>query len=129
MDACNGEGSFPATVHDGWEFREDVPGKPGWIAMPGREATITFTIETPYNATLRIGFLHTYTNVGTATCWLDRSNARGNASIVTKETLDGRIAAKVSVPSDHIFKYPVPPGTTQVTCRTDGNKFKIVTLR
>jgi len=118
------DGVFPALNPGSWVFEEDVPGKPGWIAT-GVVSDIVFDlplIETDDTFAVRLTFLQTYENIGTATCWL-------NDGFDGLEALSGRIEAHVSVPIDHVFTGKLSHGSNKLTCRSDGRKFKITGLR
>jgi hypothetical protein len=127
FDAAHGVGNFVASTSNGWEFKEDVPEKPGWIATSAGISEISFDL--PLNVTsgdrrfdVRLTFLQTYENIGNATC-------RFADLVGTAETLVGHIDAHVSVPLDHVFKTKLPPGRHTLVCRSDGRKFKITRLR
>mmetsp|Transcript_54845 Transcript_54845/g.177476 ORF Transcript_54845/g.177476 Transcript_54845/m.177476 type:complete len:151 (+) Transcript_54845:1022-1474(+) len=116
----SGESSFPAVVEDSsWVWAEDKKGRPGWIAVPGTAGRIRFRV----NATMGwavLGYLETYTSVGACSCWLgDGPEKRINA----------RISERVSVLSLAVLRTGSASGMMNVTCKADGNKFKIVSLQ
>lgn len=124
FNAVVGVRAFPAWKPGSWVFEEGVPGKPGWIAT-GVVSDIVFDlplIETDQTSEVRLTFLQTYENIGTAICWF-------NDDFDGKEALSGRIEARVSVPIDHVFTKRLSHGNNKLTCRSDERKFKITGLR
>lgn len=120
--AGTGPDSFPAIVEDAsWSYAEDVPNKPGWISRVNSTGRIIFTLQTDIGK-VAIEYLQTYTDVGTAVCWLGMG---------AMYTLDARIDQRVSVSTVGIISSDVKEGlqTQNLTCRTDGQKFKILSVK
>lgn len=115
-----------STTERVWYFGEDRPGKPGWLAREGRAGTVTFNVTTaagPYAAVL-LEYLTSYENMGRATCWLDGDNDRG-------VSLNALRAARVSLTDTGVVAFieGSKPGLHKLHCKSDGRKFKIVSLR
>jgi len=115
-----GEQSFPAFVEDSsWVWAEDKKGRPGWIALPGQRGRIRFQVNASLGWAV-IGFLETYAKVGVATCQLGDG---------LEKHINARISTKVSVMSMATLRTGHSTGMLNVTCQTDGNKFKITSLQ
>ncbi len=107
---------FPAFVENSsWVWAEDRRGKPGWIALPGSRGRVRFEVNAKLGWAL-IGYLQTYTDVGIASCTL------GDGSV---QEVDARITNTVSVIGTFVLRANQARGRMNVTCWTDGRKFKI----
>ncbi|CAE8628492.1 unnamed protein product [Polarella glacialis] len=118
---------FPAAVGDSstWAFGEDVPGKPGWIAnlhgAANQDQDIVFDVILGFGR-VRIDFLSSYENVGSATCWLE-----GQDSVKTRVRINGLWKQKVSIASSvWMMTNSSAPELHHLKCRADGKKFKIL---
>lgn len=110
---------FPEpVVNRGWVFKEEK-GKYGWIALPGEPKEIAFTVKTHIGRVI-LEFLMTYEDIGNATC----SVGGGRAVVVS-----GAHMERVSVSGFATLISEPRAGVHSMTCRTDGNKFKIISLR
>jgi len=129
--------NFPAAKNDAWQFYDDranegwFEGMPkyGWIAK-GKKGTIEFNVETSdkEHSSVIMEYLTSYDSpkqaMGKATCWFDDDK---DSSL----TVDSKVEQKMSLTD--VVVIPVPKGTNagshRLKCQSDGNKFKIVSLR
>jgi len=123
--ACNtsvvrvGPAAFPAFVQGrGWVYAEDRAEKPGWIAREGRQGQISFEVSTRLGKVV-VEYLRSYTDVGTAVCWVGAG---------PKRSLEARIGQHVSISTGGVLQAVPVEGLQNVTCITDGKKFKILSV-
>lgn len=117
---------FPSTSNEGWNYTEDSSGKPGWIAAEGAPHDIVFAMNTSgsdHSAVL-MEYLFTYEHVGSIQCWLDADDKHN-------WTVNALVQAHVSLSDVLVMELPTSTshGTHEFHCRTDGRKFKILSLR
>ncbi|CAE8705716.1 unnamed protein product [Polarella glacialis] len=125
--SLTGLSRFPARVgnNSAWAFGEDVARKPGWIANLNGTASwldqdIIFDVKLGLGM-VRIDYLSTYRNVGSATCWL-----QGQES-VSSVRMNGLWTKPVSLASSAwVRSNSSAQGLHHLQCRADGNKFKIL---
>jgi len=123
--ALDGQKSFPVKSAGDWSFKEDVPGKPGWIASEGSKKEIVFTALPIKFGGLTIQYLQTYENAGAITCKLEQA---GTAREVKSMTLSGLWEECVSLESTSQF-FDIPAGHYDLRCQSDGGKFKLTGLQ
>ncbi|CAE8700589.1 unnamed protein product [Polarella glacialis] len=118
---------FPARVgnNSAWAFGEDVARKPGWIANLNGTASwldqdIIFDVQLGFGM-VRIDYLSTYRNVGSATCWLQGQESVSGVRMNGLWTKHVSLASSAWVRSNSSTK-----GLHHLQCRADGNKFKIL---
>jgi hypothetical protein len=105
--------TFEPLGNAGWELREDVPGKPGWVyetenlTVSGR-GTIWFKVHFSLLPQLEVTFLRTYENIGQAFMFIGPETMTGASlhQAFRNFTLDGNHQTKVSVPFMQVFKHP-----------------------
>lgn len=126
LDAMDGEARFvPADRNASvWQFFEDHPNKPGWIATgEGVSGDISFGINTRQGY-IQMGVLGTYEHIGDVVCWLDSVDPhRGNSC-----RMSGLVAERVSTPQFMSMR-ATSGGHHLLRCRSDGRKFKILSLK
>lgn len=102
-----------------WVYAEDVKGKPGWISLPGMTGAIAFEVSTRIGDVI-VEYLTTYVGTGTAFCQLGDGH---------ELVLDARIVQKVSVSAFSRLHAEPSNGVYNLTCRSDGRKFKLLSIR
>jgi len=117
-----GKNAFPVQSAGDWVFKEDVPGKPGWIAPDSGPSQIVFTGLPIKRGALQVEYLRTYEHVGILECVLEKDNAQ-----VKSFTLDGRWEECASLSTSSMVDN-IPEGIYDLKCQTDGNKFKLTGL-
>jgi len=107
-----------------WNFYEDVPEKPGWIAnSSGAPADIAFDIGIA-QGWIQLEILKTYENIGSVVCWLDaQAPSPGNACRV-----DGLWESRTSIQSFVYLRAVAPAGRHTLSCRSNGKKFKLMSI-
>jgi len=115
--AAHGKEAFAPVSSTAWHFKEDVPGKPGWIAIGAAE--IQFAIAT-HTGWLQLEFLGTYKDIGSATVWIDASEPKYYCQV------DGLWNDASSQSRFSLMK--VAPGDHVVHLRSKGPKFKLLGL-
>jgi len=121
--ADDGESKFTPVSHtSGWHFGEDHAGKPGWLAEAnGDQHEIVFDIL--ISKAVHIEYLRSYDNIGSATC-----NLEGSTEPLKLEGLWDTCASL----SDHsvmeLAKPTKKPATKRLRCKSDGGKFKILSI-
>lgn len=146
-DANEGKLKFPAVKSGcGWNFREDVKGKPGWIVetkagaavVKGcdfgnkRNVKISFKMQTGKSGLITGSYLVSYDKrMGRAKVWI-------NDNIKEATVLDSRIESKVSIPRGFTLKVPAALRNQAVTVTfmlmlspnepSSPSKFKVLTL-
>jgi len=100
----------------GWRWYEDTPGKLGWIAE-GKDNTITFPIHVNHGQ-LTIEFLSTYDNIGSAYCSIDAEDLCEIQGFWNHKSSQSNFATL----------HTSSKGQAQVTCKSDGHKFKIISI-
>jgi len=122
--SLGGQAAFVPVSHDHhvWTFREDVPGKPGWIAgTTHRGGDISFSVETR-SGWIQVEFLGTYENIGYVTVWLDDEAP----AEVDSCTLDGFWPERTSQSRFALLRTGLAPGRHTLKLRSHGAKFKLL---
>ena len=115
-----GPAAFRGLVtNQSWVFAADSKSKYGWIAQPGVEGEIRFQVETCLGQVF-VEYLRTYENIGSATC-----QAGSGPSV----ELEGFIGERVSISGFGRLQAEPIDGPQTVTCRSRGQKFKILSVR
>eukprot|EP00928_Gymnodinium_smaydae_P010435 TRINITY_DN13933_c0_g1_i1.p1 TRINITY_DN13933_c0_g1~~TRINITY_DN13933_c0_g1_i1.p1 ORF type:complete len:465 (-),score=57.52 TRINITY_DN13933_c0_g1_i1:51-1445(-) len=121
FDASNGKTAFPAESDGSWCFYADRPERPGWIASKGvvGEISFSFKLERPSHVTLR--HVVSYENMGSISCRVDDASESEALEIngLNKES-------KHSYFGSATFDTLIAAGAHRITCKSKGEKFKIV---
>merc|ERR1712048_1169644 len=119
---------FPAASvnNSAWYFGMDRIGKWGWIANPGHLGEIAFHVRTDGNAgsAILVEALGSYANMGSTQCQLDNNSA-------LRWTLNGSVP-QVKVSQAKLWRLSterVQPGKYLLRCRSDGRKFRFISVR
>lgn len=123
--ANHGKETFAPASNTTWNFEEDVPGKPGWIARG--EADIEFKVTTQ-SGWLQMEFLGTYKDIGSATVWIDAKEPGKWDSMSMGKSLSCRIDGlwDDTTSQSRFALMKAFPGDHVVHLRSKGPKFKLL---
>jgi len=123
VSANTGLNTFKPVDNVGWEFGEDVKGKPGWIAKKGPPGEISFSVPMA-KGEIKVEYLRSYENIGTTICQLENSSGNKLGTLELPGLWD--LQSSLSVYAE--MSLQVEPGDHMLRCKSDGKKSKIMSI-